>query len=90
MRETDFKVVNTERVGFEPTVLLSTLDFKSSAFDHSATSPLYGLIIIAENNPYWILMEFSCQQSEIPDNSMAHTREQKKNSAMLNPLNKRS
>ena len=29
----------TERVGFEPTVPFGTLDFKSSAFDHSATSP---------------------------------------------------
>ena len=29
----------TERVGFEPTLDFSKLDFKSSAFDHSATSP---------------------------------------------------
>ena len=30
-----------EAVGFEPTVHCGTLDFKSSAFDHSATLPLY-------------------------------------------------
>ncbi len=29
----------TERVGFEPTDAFTSLDFKSSAFDHSATSP---------------------------------------------------
>ena len=28
-----------ERVGFEPTVPLSTLDFESSTIDHSDTSP---------------------------------------------------
>ena len=28
-----------ERVGFEPTVGCPTLVFKTSAFDHSATSP---------------------------------------------------
>ncbi len=31
--------VTTERQGFEPWVPFGTLDFKSSAFDHSATSP---------------------------------------------------
>ncbi len=31
--------LGTEREGFEPSVRFRTLDFKSSAFDHSATSP---------------------------------------------------
>jgi hypothetical protein len=29
----------TEREGFEPSVPFGTFDFKSNAFDHSATSP---------------------------------------------------
>ena len=29
-----------ERVGFEPTVPLGTIDFESITFDHSDTSPL--------------------------------------------------
>jgi hypothetical protein len=32
-------IESTEREGFEPSVRFRTLDFKSSAFDHSATSP---------------------------------------------------
>ena len=31
-----------EAVGFEPTVRCRTLVFKTSAFDHSATLPIYG------------------------------------------------
>jgi hypothetical protein len=30
---------STERVGFEPTEPFGSPDFKSGAFDHSATSP---------------------------------------------------
>ena len=30
----------TEREGFEPSVRFRTSDFKSDAFDHSATSPI--------------------------------------------------
>lgn len=36
-----------ERVGFEPTEALTSLVFKTSAFDHSATSPRY--VTIASN-----------------------------------------
>ena len=35
----NYIIKKTERVGFEPTETLASLDFKSSAFDHSATSP---------------------------------------------------
>ena len=32
-------ILLAERVGFEPTVPCGTLDFESSTFDHSDTSP---------------------------------------------------
>ncbi len=44
----DYQKSFTERVGFEPTVPRGTLDFKSSAIDHSATSPKYGFNIITK------------------------------------------
>ncbi len=34
-----FKIIMAERVGFEPTVPCGTVVFKTTAFDHSATSP---------------------------------------------------
>lgn len=40
--------IATERVGFEPTEAFASLDFKSSAFDHSATSPE---VLISYSNP---------------------------------------
>ena len=33
-------IIMAERVGFEPTVPLGTIDFESITFDHSDTSPL--------------------------------------------------
>ncbi len=32
-----------EREGFEPSVAFTTHDFQSCAFDHSATSPIFGV-----------------------------------------------
>ena len=37
-----FSVVLAEKEGFEPPVPLGTLVFKTSAFDHSAISPMEG------------------------------------------------
>jgi hypothetical protein len=39
-----------ERVGFEPTDRYRSLDFESSTFDHSATSPKNLLILYASIN----------------------------------------
>ncbi len=40
--------VLAERVGFEPTVRVNrTLDFESSPFDHSGTSPVGALILVS-------------------------------------------
>ena len=40
-----FSVVLAEKEGFEPPVPLGTLVFKTSAFDHSAISPVEGVLL---------------------------------------------
>jgi hypothetical protein len=40
-----FSGVLAEKEGFEPPVPLGTLVFKTSAFDHSAISPVEGMLL---------------------------------------------
>ena len=42
-QESHFEKSRAERVGFEPTVPCGTTVFKTAAFNHSATSPIYSL-----------------------------------------------